>query len=698
LTDIMHLLKWTFPDGPDGRIEIELEQNSQESKYAILSHRWGNAEDEVTFQDMLSSSNLVKAKAGYSKLEGCCRQAHQDGHERVWSDTCCINKSSSAELSEAITSMYSYYENSQICYAFLNDIEKRREPPSGNGIARDNFSFVSESAWFERGWTLQELIAPETVKFFDSSWTFLGEKKQLEISNDIEKNSGIHSSILKQPEMVRAVSVSCRMSWAAQRKTERIEDRAYSLMGLFDVYMPPIYGEGYNAFIRLQEEIMRTSNDHTLFAWTLPPPTEIPQRRTFEHVSTMLALSPDQFKESSGFIHRPYSSSFRRLDARLTRLDYTTTNAGLLINLPIAEIDGEQQLYAAFLACTESQNLVLSAILLHTTAGTPQGYFWRANTDAGPTERGGKLWFQAAGRETPKMRAIYILPKLTSVSRDHIEPPWDPLKCQEPGDVVSMGLPAADDTTGSTSIFRTIRSLVQAQDPCREELQNLNQARQMIYGQVALSYKEQLQGSRVFPKQLPWHTDGRFFGRSAELQTIRELYEIFYDQSKIPWLVSIIGTGKIGKTELAREFAYRCRDEHLFSWIIWIDASTPATIEQGFHQVAKDIGLDHTEREKIDDVAFSIIQSFEGLSEFLANPGSGFLLGQWLLVLDNIQDSSVWHLDWHKITHAVTGRVLVTSRDQLHCTSMGTRYIATIDLGPLDDDEANHMLQSLTHQ
>lgn len=207
----MHLLKWSFPDGTAREINIELEQYSQESKYAILSHRWGKAEDEVTFQDMLSGSKVAKTKAGYAKLEGCCRQAHLDGHQRVWVDTCCIDKSSSAELSEAITSMYSYYENSQVCYAFLNDIEKRITPPMEGDDPTEPF-LVSKSAWSKRGWTLQELIAPATVKFFDRYWTFLGEKTQDDISKDIEKNSGIHRSILKQPDILRAVSVSSRMS------------------------------------------------------------------------------------------------------------------------------------------------------------------------------------------------------------------------------------------------------------------------------------------------------------------------------------------------------------------------------------------------------------------------------------------------------------------------------------------------------
>ncbi|KAF3011679.1 hypothetical protein E8E14_007192 [Neopestalotiopsis sp. 37M] len=685
----MHLLKWTFPDGPDGGLKIELERYSQESKYAILSHRWGKAEDEITFQDMLSGSDLVRAKVGYEKLEGCCRQAHQDGHERVWDDTCCIDKSSSAELSEAITSMYSYYENSQVCYAFLDDIKRDAKPPIEDENARDKIPLVSKSAWFERGWTLQELIAPATVKFFDSSWVFLGMKTDDHISADIERKSGIHRNILERPQMVRAVSISNRMSWAAQRKTTRVEDRAYSLMGIFGVYMSPIYGEGHNAFIRLQEEIMRTSNDHTLFAWTLPPPKDISQRRTFEHVSTMLALSPDQFKESSRFMQRPYNSFSKRFDADKTRLHYITTNSGLSIDLPIAQIDKREGLFAAILACTEGESLVPSAILLHTTAGTPRGYFWRADTDSGPVERSGKLWFQAANRDTLTMTNVYILPKLTSVSQDYIEPHWAPLEYQVPGSIATLGLPAPDQMPISVSSFEMKRTLVQVEDPCFGELQDLKEARHMIYGRAAQFYKEQFQRYRRFPKDFPWQSRTQFFGRSAELQRIRELFE---DADSTMLLVT--GMWKVGKTEFAREFAYRCRDGTLFSSIIWIDASTPSTIQKGFQQVAKDIGLDHTEDNKTSEVSYKVLQWFDGLGRFLFYTSGGSVSVRWLLIFDGAEDShDVDHI-WKPHIDAGIGRILVTSRKPLPDKEW---YVERIILGPLDDGEVNYMVQSLTN-
>ncbi|KAF7518909.1 hypothetical protein G7054_g13271 [Neopestalotiopsis clavispora] len=682
--------------GPDGRIEIKLDQDSKACEYAILSHRWGKPRDEVTFEDMLTGPHIFRHKVGYAKLERCCRQAHQDGHKRVWSDTCCINKSSSAELSEAIISMYSYYENSQVCYAYLDDVGKRAEPRMKGGRVRDNPISVSESAWFKRGWTLQELIAPDTVKFFDSSWKLLGKKTDVQISKEIEKASGIGSSILEDPKLIRAVSIANRMSWAAQRKTARIEDRAYSLMGIFGVYMSPIYGEGHNAFIRLQEEIMRTSHDHTLFAWTFPPPGEIWQRNTFENVSTMLALSPDQFEQSSEFIHRPYNSFSNKFDPERARLDYTTTNAGLSINLPIVQVDKEQQLYAAILACTEGNSPVPSAILLHTTTGTPRGYFWRANTDAGPIERNGEFWFQALGRDTLRLTTVYILPKLTSVSQDLIEPHWFPLEYQELEGGASLGPRSSDDTTVPAITFKPERTLVQAKDPCFEELVLLSAARRKLYGQAVHLSGEEFQHQRMFPKDFEWRSRGRFFGRSAEIQRMKKLFE-----NPRPAIVLISGIGNIGKSELAREFAYRCRDGDLFSSIVWINASTSSTIHQGFRQVARNAGIKHTKDDKLSELSSRVLRWLDYLSRFIFYTKGGSNSVQWLLILDNAQNSLDLEDVWKPHVDAGTVRILVTSRNSTFGGDLGTettvRGPRTIFLGPLNNGDANQMLQSLTH-
>lgn len=222
------------------------------SGYAILSHRW--AEEEVTFDEIHLPE--AKSKQGYRKIEHTCVQAVNDGYDYVWIDTCCIDKRSSAELSEAINSMFRWYRNAQVCYVYLIDFDVENE------------SSFRNSAWWSRGWTLQELIAPETVKFYDQSWKYYGNKAELIIRiHDITK---IDFRVLRDRTQLFKTSVAKRMSWAAHRTTSRGDDQAYALMGLFNVNMPLLYGEGaVKAFYRLQEEIIRTSAiaDHSILAW-----------------------------------------------------------------------------------------------------------------------------------------------------------------------------------------------------------------------------------------------------------------------------------------------------------------------------------------------------------------------------------------------------------------------------------------------
>ncbi|KAE9374308.1 HET-domain-containing protein [Stipitochalara longipes BDJ] len=242
--------------------------------YAILSHRW--EEQEVTFQDLQDGRG--HRMKGWSKIIGCCQQAVEDGFEYAWIDSCCIDKSSSAELSEAINSMYSWYEAAVLCYAYLSDVRI-----SSHYFDSREYPF-SCSQWFTRGWTLQELLAPEMVIFFDMHWKEIGTKATL--ANDIKTITGIDDL-----NAIHSASVAQKMSWAARRETTRIEDRAYSLMGLFNVNMPTLYGEGERAFLRLQQEIIRTTEDQSIFAWT-----------SHQRWSGLLARSPSSFIDSGDIL------------------------------------------------------------------------------------------------------------------------------------------------------------------------------------------------------------------------------------------------------------------------------------------------------------------------------------------------------------------------------------------------------------
>lgn len=268
--------------------------------YAILSHRWVDGH-EVVYKDFLKGRNLDLS--GRKKINKCCLQALEDGISYVWVDTCCIDKKSSAELSEAINSMYRWYGASTVCYAYLSDVyDKNWEQ-----------SFV-KSTWFSRSWTLQEMLAPAALKFFDAEWKFIGEKSFL--SEELAEASGIHLSVFTSERLeLSNWSVAQRMSWASKREATRVEDIAYSLLGIFDVNMPLLYGEGKRAFRRLQEEIIRGSHDHTLFAWST------------DHDDSwgLLASSPAAFEKDAHVSVHEFQSPKA----------YALTNTGLSIELPL---------------------------------------------------------------------------------------------------------------------------------------------------------------------------------------------------------------------------------------------------------------------------------------------------------------------------------------------------------------------------
>jgi hypothetical protein len=223
--------------------------------YVILSHTWGSDDQEVTFKDINEGSG--KSKDGYPKIRFCGEQAARDGYQYFWVDTCCIDKSNNAELSEALNSMYRWYRDAAKCYVYLADVSISN--PKGSSQSRDES--IRKSRWFTRGWTLQELIAPRSVEFFSLEGEILGDIKLLE--RQIHEITGIPVSAL-QGTPPSEFSVEERFLWAQNRETKKEEDKAYSLLGIFGVFLPLIYGEGReNAFRRLQEEIDKSVNTCT---------------------------------------------------------------------------------------------------------------------------------------------------------------------------------------------------------------------------------------------------------------------------------------------------------------------------------------------------------------------------------------------------------------------------------------------------
>jgi hypothetical protein len=237
----------------DSEFSLTQDFNNDIPRYAILSHTWGADTEEVTFRDLMDGTG--KSKAGYDKIRFCGEQARRDGLQYFWVDTCCIDKSNNNELSEAINSMFRWYRNAAKCYIYLSDVLRPAFDTNDKSKQLPWESAFRKSRWFTRGWTLQELIAPTSVEFFSKDWVQLGNKTSLE--RHICEITGIPAKAL-QGSPLSDFSITERMLWTEKRETTRNEDKAYSLLGIFDVYMPLIYGEGREkALKRLREEIDR---------------------------------------------------------------------------------------------------------------------------------------------------------------------------------------------------------------------------------------------------------------------------------------------------------------------------------------------------------------------------------------------------------------------------------------------------------
>ncbi|KAE8868187.1 hypothetical protein PTNB29_02098 [Pyrenophora teres f. teres] len=335
----------------------EFEGNST-PPYAILSHRWES--EEVTYQELRLSTRATRRKAGYKKIQQSCQQALKDGIRFVWVDTCCIDKTSSSELSEAINSMYEWYQKSQVCYAYLSDVQTwpsyKAEDATGHWVNNDDYFLAEESnlrpmheqpillvmksKWWTRGWTLQELIAPRSVTFYVNAahgWNKIGTK--ISLVELVASRTGINHGVLRG-QNVNECSIAERLSWASERQTTRTEDLAYCLLGIVGVNMPLLYGEGAKAFLRLQvgllsqqavhythipqEEIMKQTDDQTLFAW------QIGFETMQDDVCGPLASHPSKFRGAGNLI-----------PTRDVGLEspYSMTNKGLRIEIPVIHWD-----------------------------------------------------------------------------------------------------------------------------------------------------------------------------------------------------------------------------------------------------------------------------------------------------------------------------------------------------------------------
>jgi hypothetical protein len=342
--------------------------------YAILSHTWSAR--ETTLQEFLAIENRswdstqTRELASYSKINGTCEQALRDGIAYIWIDTCCIDKTSSAELDMSINSMFRWYRQAKVCYAYLSDVLVNIQslPQHGN-ILNTAEKDIAESRWFTRGWTLQEFIAPSRLEFFSAAWIPLGEKSSM--LPLLERVSGVHADALQGVSLNR-FSIAERMSWASKRITTAVEDIAYCLLGIFDVNMPLVYGEGEKAFVRLQEEIMKDSEDQSLFAWGSLPLTSNCNTCSKPNRTSIFAQHPIQYANSSSI----------RASCLADHPDepYRLTNIGVQIELPLVHINRDSlsrpvpnslDVRAVVLSChTDPEKRICPGVIVGRDAGS----------------------------------------------------------------------------------------------------------------------------------------------------------------------------------------------------------------------------------------------------------------------------------------------------------------------------------------
>lgn len=364
------------------KLTIEYFEGADIPWYSILSHRWGS--EEVSYQGYRDRTSTQKS--GYTKIINLCRLAKSRGIEWTWIDTCCIDKTSSAELTESINSMWAYYRDAIECYVYLADVpawvQLSRGSSTGNSsgnFSHQAFAAFQNSEWFTRGWALQELIAPTNVLFCTSAWNVLASK--VDLAEALSSITGIPTLYLTRPNRAREASVAMRMSWASKRQTTRIEDIAYCLLGLFDINMTMLYGEGMKASMRLQRRIIKKYDDESIFAWA--------DEKTS---SGMLASDPKAFATSGDVVKLNVPPE--------QRLQFQLTNKGLELKIPRTVFTAEGRP----VPLNEKQQLA-SSFERHRLAGSPSESQHR-NIAGSVVER----WLGPSNQEIPYTPLVSSIP------------------------------------------------------------------------------------------------------------------------------------------------------------------------------------------------------------------------------------------------------------------------------------------------
>ena len=383
--------------------------------YAILSHTWSH-NAEQSFQDVRKIIARCKV-AGENprehvldKIKRCCEITERDGYAWVWIDSCCIDKTSSSELSEAINSMFTWYALSEVCYAYLEDVHFGDDPHAKK-------SEFKRARWHTRGWTLQELLAPSFVVFLSQEWKPIGTKHDL--CGPLQKCTGIYSKYLTRKLNFLEAPIARRMSWAAKRKTTRVEDEAYCLLGLFDINMPTLYGEGQQAFQRLQSELVKQNIDTSLYAWGTwheSSDAELPQGS--------LSVVRNGFhgpNHTERFLYAPSPKEFRWMDD----VYYTPDLPGKVALQPYLKHQGSEDVCVVILSSKEVDLMLLPSPAQEENRSRNRRSLWSGPLRA-PDIPSYTLWHEVSFPSCGGRRSHY---RRTSVRDDRRAPRPVPPPC-----------------------------------------------------------------------------------------------------------------------------------------------------------------------------------------------------------------------------------------------------------------------------
>ncbi|KAI0672180.1 hypothetical protein C8Q78DRAFT_732380 [Trametes maxima] len=318
-------------------------ERTADVSYAIVSQVVGEGKDQ-SYQDILrvqnaaaftleghaskhclqNSSILDDARVSPT-IRRACQLAAGAGYDYVWISSCCVDRTNDVELARTLSDLWDWYSRAGLCYAYLGDVSPVNEDGAASFLECNQFR---ESEWHKDPWTLLALCAPPNVVFLAQDWSVLGAKASL--ATTIEVLTGIDKEILRGEKCLHDASIARRMWWASKRrKPVAEEDLAYSLLGLFNVRMPILYGEGPRAFLRLQEEILRTTDDQSIFAWHY--------HQGHDHPDSLLAFAPCCFARSGDIelLHRNDFLSRLGLPASSRLSSPLLTTSGLSAALPL---------------------------------------------------------------------------------------------------------------------------------------------------------------------------------------------------------------------------------------------------------------------------------------------------------------------------------------------------------------------------